>query len=295
MTRPTRRRFLVLAACAAMVAPARPGRWEWRGAALGAEARIVLAGPRDRAEAALAAVEAEIARLEALVSLHRRDSQLSRLNREGRLAAPAQDLRGLIARAEGWRAATEGAFDIRLQPLWAARARGLASGADTIAATRIAATPGAVALPAGGALTLNGIAQGTVADRVAALLAAEGFRPPLIDTGELRVAPGRAVVLAHAGLSVRAPLPAAATSAPDALRFPGGGHHLIDPATGASPGHWRALTVFAPDAETADALSTAFAVSPRERIGDLIPPGLSAVATDPAGRVHRFGRPLEEV
>jgi len=102
----TRRMFLVSAAAAAL-APARAERLEWRGAAMGGEARIVLTGPRDRAEAALAAAAAEIRRLEALVSLHRADSQLSRLNREGRLALPAGDLRRLLAAAEDWRRRTE--------------------------------------------------------------------------------------------------------------------------------------------------------------------------------------------
>lgn len=35
-------------------------------------------------------------------------------------------------------------------------------------------------------LTLNGVAQGDVADLVAALLAAEGLEDALIDTGEIR-------------------------------------------------------------------------------------------------------------
>ena len=292
----TRRRFLVAAAVASLVAPARPVRLDWRGSALGAEARIVLEGPRDRAEAALAAAAAEIERLEALFSLHRPGSQLSRLNGEGRLTLPARELRRLLAAAEAWRARTEGAFDARVQPLWAHRAAG-GSGPGpvaSVAATRIADLPGRLALPAGGAITLNGIAQGTIADRVAGLLAREGFAPALVDAGELRLAPGRALAIPHAGIRVAAAHAAAATSAPGALRFAGGGHHLFDPASGTSPERWRAVTVLGPDAETADALSPAFAVSERARLGDLVPEGVAVVATDHAGRVHRFGRGIRE-
>jgi len=36
-------------------------------------------------------------------------------------------------------------------------------------------------------------------------------------------------------------------------------HHLFDPRTGTSSGRYRAITVVAPNATTADALSTAFA------------------------------------
>jgi len=292
MTAPalTRRMFLVSAAAAAL-APARTERLEWRGAALGAEARVVLAGPRDRAEAALTAVAAEIRRLEALFSLHRPESQLSRLNREGRLALPAGDLRRLLRRAQAWRRRTEGAFDARVQPLWTARAAGRVAGPVPPGGVEVSAT--AASLSPGTALTLNGIAQGTIADRVAALLARHGFRPEMVDAGELRLAAGQAVTIRHAGLRLHpGAASAAATSAPGALGFPGGGHHLFDPRTGQSPGHWRAVTVLAPTAETADALSTAFAVSSPDRVGDLVPDDVSAIATDGAGRVRLFGRPL---
>ena len=292
MTALTRRTFLVSAAAAAL-APARAERLDWRGPAMGGEARILLTGPRDRAEAALAAVAAEIRRLESLVSLHRADSQLSRLNREGRLALPAGELRRLLAAAEDWRRRTEGAFDARVQPLWTARAAGREAG--PVARGAIGVSAAEATLPPGTALTLNGIAQGTVADRVAALLARHGFAAEAVDAGELRLGAGQGLTIRHAGLRL-APgaAPAAATSAPGALAFPGGGHHLFDPRTGRSPAHWRAVTVLAPTAEAADALSTAFAVSPPELLGDLVPAEVSAVATDPAGRVRIFGRPLRK-
>lgn len=287
----TRRRFLVAAAAASLVAPARAERWEWRGSAMGGEARIVLIGPRDRAEAALGAVRAEIARLEALFSLHRRDSQLSRLNADGALEHPARQLRGVLARAEGWRRRTEGAFDVRIQPLWRHLAAGDAGPAPlgAVRGTRLSLSPARVALTPGGALSLNGIAQGTIADRVAALLARHGFRPPMIDAGELRLGPDQPLTLAHAGLVLAPGVRAAATSAPGALSLPGGAGHILDPATGGSPGFWRAVTVLAPDAETADALSTAFAVSAPERIAALVPEDVSVVATEGSGRVRRFG------
>ncbi len=58
---------------AARGSPRPPERLEWRGDAFGGEARILLEGQRDAAEAALAEVAAEIDRLEAIFSLHRPD------------------------------------------------------------------------------------------------------------------------------------------------------------------------------------------------------------------------------
>lgn len=293
MPRLTRRRLLVIAAAATLVAPARAERWEWHGAALGAEARMILDGPRDRAEAALEAVTAEIARLERIFSLHRPDSQLSRLNRAGELAAPAHDLVDLIAAAEDWRTRTAGAFDIRVQQLWNYRVGNGAGPLPAVTEARILLSPGRVTLSPGAALTLNGIAQGMIADRVADMLGNFGFRPPLIDAGEMRLGATQSVIIPGTRLTVRPGCCALSTSAPDALRFGADrGHHLFHPATGTSPEYWRSLTVFAPDACTADALSTAFAVSPPELIGDLVPPGISVIAVAHDGDVRRFGQPL---
>ena len=140
-------------------------------------------------------------------------------------------------------------------------------------------------LAPGTALTLNGIAQGIIADRVAALLVRRGFAAPRIDTGEMRL-PGpdrRRLRLPAAGVEIEVADCAVATSAPDALRFPGSGHHLFDPRTGRCPELWRSVTVIAPTAADADALSTAFAVSTPERIGDLVPADTLVLATEPGG------------
>ena len=289
----SRRRFLVIAAAAAVLAPSRRETWRWRGSALGAEAEIRLSGEREDVEAALAAAVAEIGRLERIFSLNQADSQLSALNRTGHLIAPARDLVATLDAAGRWRQKTEGAFDIAVQPLWleAAGFGERREALERVRSTRIGMFPGRIELASGGALTLNGIAQGTTADRVTELLRARGFEAPLIDTGEMRL-PGaewRRVRLPGAGLALRLAECAVATSAPGALRFESGRHHLFDPRDGSSPALWRSVTVIAPEAETADALSTAFAVSGPERIGDLVPQDVGVIATDCEGQVRRFG------
>jgi FAD:protein FMN transferase len=299
----TRRRFLLAAAVTGALGRIRPEHrarnWEWRGSALGGEARIVLSGPKDRAEAALEEVVAEIDRLEDIFSLHRPRSQLSCLNAIGVLAAPSRDLRNALAASARLRRLTGGAFDPAVQPLWQHWAEGVAEPAEAalgrvrdaridIAADRITLSPGT-------ALTLNGIAQGIVADRVSELLTRRGFAPPLIDTGEIRLpGPGRrAVDLPAAGLRLYVAESAVATSAPGALSFDPAGqrHHLFDPRSGTSPGWWRSITVIAPTAETADALSTGFSVSPPEQVADLATSqaDVAIVATDREGRNRIYG------
>jgi thiamine biosynthesis lipoprotein len=303
----TRRRFLLAAAATGILGGvlgrARPERWEWRGSALGAEARIVLTGPKDQAEVVLAEVVAEIDRLEDIFSLHRAHSQLSRLNAQGVLAAPTRDLRDALAASARWKRLTGGAFDPAVQPLWQHWARGAAESAEAalgrvltrVRNAEIDLAVGLITLSSGTALTLNGIAQGIVADRVTGLLVRRGFTAPLIDTGEMRLSgpERRPVDLPEAGRCLHLAEAAVATSTPGALRFDPSGrrHHLFDPLSGDSPGWWRSVTVIAATAEAADALSTGFAVSPPELVGDLAASiaDVAAVATDRAGATRTFG------
>ena len=108
----TRRTFLVSAASlgaaggiGALIANGdRAPAFVWRGAALGSEARVSLyTADRDQAQEALAAVAQEIERLESIFSLHRSDSELSRLNEAGRIGAASRDLLDVLRSAMKWR------------------------------------------------------------------------------------------------------------------------------------------------------------------------------------------------
>jgi thiamine biosynthesis lipoprotein len=95
------------------------GDRHWEGTALGADARISLQGfPAAEADALLALCRAEIARLEAVFSLHDPASVLSRLNREGRLDAAPAGMLELIGIAQRIHTLSGGAFDPSVQPLW---------------------------------------------------------------------------------------------------------------------------------------------------------------------------------
>lgn len=200
----TRRRMLAISAAmaampAAALADAGPVRL-WTGLALGARASIRLAHPD--AEAIAGRVFAEIDRLESILSLYRPESALCRLNRDGHLAAPPFELLECLSLADAVHRASGGRFDPTVQPLWALWAEAAVAGgrpeARAIEETRgrtgwkkIGFDADAVTLRPGMALTLNGIGQGYVADRVAALLEAEGLTDILVDTGELRAIGGQ--------------------------------------------------------------------------------------------------------
>ena len=276
----TRRRFLSLTAVAALPGPARAeGITQWHGTALGAEAALYLDHPN--AAAIIARAVAEIARLEAIFSLYRTTSALSVLNATGRLDGPPFELLECLALCAAVHGATQGMFDPTVQPLWQLYATRYAAGQAPEAA-EIAATlahvgwtavrfdSAAVTLPAGMALTLNGVAQGFMADKVAQMLAEEGLTDILINTGEFRAlgqmphAGGWPVDLAsggHVSLSARA----LATSAPLGTVFDAAGRigHILNPKTGLpATSRWRSVSISAPSAGLADALSTAACLMP---------------------------------
>jgi len=276
----SRRRVLtILAAATALpattMAEAEIPLQTWQGQALGARATLRLAHPD--AAAISARVASEIDRLEDVFSLFRPSSALSRLNREGSLAAPPFELLQCLSLAGRVHDATEGLFDPTVQPLWRVYADAAIAGrpphsSDLTAARKaigwnnVQFAPDRIVLKPGMALTLNGIAQGFIADRLADLLGEEGLDNVLIDTGEFRALGGDPhgdawPVHLAAGGQVPLKSRALATSAPKGTTFgegTNGASHILDPKKGAPvPARWREISVSAPSAGLADALSTA--------------------------------------
>jgi thiamine biosynthesis lipoprotein len=294
-----RRTFLLTAIAAAGAgATALPGRAAtvvWRGTAMGGEAEIRLVGERQAARAALAEAGAEIARLERIFALQHPDGVLARLNREGRLAAPPLDLVAVLRRAAAWWRGTAGAFDPRVQPLWRALAEGRDPEAPRARLERawdadVRVKTGTVALAPGAALTLNGIAQGTIADRVTVLLQRRGFAAGAVSAGETRLfgSDRRVVALPEIGVTLRLAEGALAVSRPGALLLPGGVPHIL-PLGWRRP-DWSALAVLAPDAETADALSTACAAAGLDEAAAFVEGRAAAlVGRSLEGKLRRLG------
>jgi len=268
----TRRRFIAISAALApsLALADRPALHVETGIALGAKVTLRLRHPE--APKLAAAAMAEIRRLEAVFSLYRAEAALVRLNRDGRLDAPPFELLDCLALAGRVHRASGGRFDPTVQPLWQAQAAAFSRGAalSETERSRAQALTGwdrvgiaaeAITLAPGMALTLNGIAQGYIADRVAHLLAEAGLTEALIDTGELVALPtGDWPVTLPSGKTIGLRDRALATSAPLGMTFGGDGRssHILDPMTGRpvrSP--WQSVSLSAPSAALADALSTA--------------------------------------
>jgi FAD:protein FMN transferase len=230
------------------------------------------------ATAALSAAEDEFHRLEAILSRFRQDSELSLLNRAGRLD-PGPDLLRVTELALAAREDTGGRFDPTVHD--AVVAAGYDRTFESIAAHgpepearacggEVRIDRGVIELDDGVRLDFGGIGKGYAADRAAEVLAIAG--PCLVNAGgDIAVRDGAwpiAVQTATGSLTVELTSGALATSGRDRRRWQRGGrelHHLIDPATGTSAGgDLVRATVVASDAVAAEVWAKALFLAGEE-------------------------------
>jgi thiamine biosynthesis lipoprotein len=304
-----RRRFLGItaAACGLPLLPfgaraATPRLRVWTGAALGADAVLQIHHPDPAtADRLIAAALAEVRRLEAIMSLYRNDSALVRLNRAGVLDDPPPDLVRVLAESARFHAMMDGMFDVTVQPLWQLYAGHFGRpGADPagppaeavqaavarVGQDRVEYGPGRIRFRGPGmGITLNSIGQGYITDRVVELLRAGGVAHALVDMGKMRAigthpsgtpwrvglenpdAPGE-VAERIALLDEQA----VGTAGGYATVFDAAGrfNHIFNPFDGSTSWRFRAVSVIAPTATEANALSTAFTLAPLEQARKVI-------------------------
>lgn len=258
-----------------------------------------------------AAIEATFAEMERLIGYfdHRQPAGLAaQLNQRGLLSDAPPELVEIIEQSIYFGHLTGGAFDISVKPLLDGRPAPTGYRKIRLAGSRISfEQPGM-------AITLDGIAKGRVIDGATTTLRANGFDSVLVEAGGDLVGAGRRadgqpwrVGVANPrtgnGSDILAVLPiierAAATSGDYMNYFTSdfSRHHIIDPRTGVSPTELASVTVLAPTAIQADALSTAVMVLGRVDGLALLAqlPAVEGLVVTKAMHVHRTaGFPPDE-
>jgi thiamine biosynthesis lipoprotein len=250
----------------------------------------------------MAAVMAEMHRIDAAMSPHKPDSELSRINRDAaREPVPVSaEMFGLLQRALEFSSLSDGAFDITFAAagrLYDYRA-GVAPEAQALAQARaLIDWRGLVLDPvhrtvrfarAGMCIDLGGFAKGHAVDNAIAILKRLGIAHAMVAAG------GDSHVIGHRdggrpwSVAIRDPRQADCIVAVLPLEncaISTSGDHLIDPRTGKSPSAIRSVTIIADDGLTTEALSkTVFVlgVDAGLRIVDALP-GVDAVIVDEHG------------
>ncbi|MCF8465967.1 MAG: FAD:protein FMN transferase [Sneathiella sp.] len=293
----TRRRFMIMASALGALpaipatASALDGRMQavnWTGAALGAEASIQLFH-RDPewARGQLDRCQQEIYRLENLFSLYQPNSAICRLNAEGHLDNPDIEFLNLLSLAKSFSQQTNGLFDVTVQPLWKlyadhfSRENAVPAGPnpseigavlETVGSSMINLTTDRIGFKKPGmAITLNGVAQGYITDRITALLKSAGFENVLVSLGENYALGGKpdgnpwrvGILSPEDGKTIATTVDltnkALATSGGYGSPFSthSTANHLLNPLTGRCAEFKRSVSVLSPSATHADMASTA--------------------------------------
>lgn len=258
---------------------------------MGTEINLIVCGP-DR-EACLQAAQTTLERMEALeriLSRHRADSEISRLNREGVLAAASAHLVEVLVLANDIGRRTDGAFDVTVLPLLQLYGRNrLPDSTELVRCLALVdyrrierqGTTLALASPGMG-ITLDGIAKGYIVDQGVAALRGAGFDSVYVEAGGDLMVSGTKPAKQPWRIGVRQPrpeidwrMPIISTTTPLAIATSGDymqafsddlrHHHILNPQTGMSPPELASATVTAPSAALADALATAAMVLGPER------------------------------
>lgn len=270
-----RRRFLAITASALMGGFCRTNLAQAARltmTALGADIEITLEGPG--ADIALEAIPRHLAEIERRFSLYLPDSDLSQLNRTGKLSAPDKKWRAILDLVDRVHAMTGSLFDPTVQPLWL----DLANGGDGTAAReligweRVQVHADQITLAPRQQLTLNGIAQGFAAECLRSWLSSQGFSKALVNCGEFAaLGSGWTIGIEDpvAGLIGRQRLDGTALSVSSPFEtLVGGKPHILGPR-GEKP-LWSTVAIEAAHAAIADGISTAAVFMTSQRLEHLL-------------------------
>ncbi len=253
--------------------------------------RVTISAVHPDAEAARMMVSAtfdEIERLESLLSRHRVGTPVWNLNDAGVVRAPPPEVLEVVQKGLDYSVLTAGAFDITIAPLLnlyrASFSRvGVAPPREEVRRAlalvgfrHVRVSDREIAFEkAGMAVTLDGIAKGYIVDRAVEVLRKLGATRVLVDAGGDMASAGES--LGGDAWRIGLQNPRVPNGSLGVLRLRGESvatsgdymqhltadmslHHILDPRTGWSPTHTSAVSVVAPSAMAADALSTAILV-----------------------------------
>ncbi len=267
---------------------------------------------RKAAWSAIDAAFAEVRRVDTLFSTYAEDGPVWKLNHDrDTLIEVPDEVFALMLRCDSLTRASDGAFDIALEPLireWGFKDQDPAvpSSEELTEALQHSGwahvrleQPNRVHKSADAMINFGAIAKGYAVDRAVSVLAREGVAEGLVNAGgEVRATGGDwsigiqhprstselAAVIDPQGRAVATSGDYEQYFEQDGKRF----HHILDPATGLPARECMSVTVLADDDVTADALATAvFVMGPRKGMEFMQQnPDIEGLIIDESGDEH---------
>lgn len=294
-------------------------RTTWSAGSMRTRVSVTVLSPaRDLADDALGEAFAELERVVPLLNRHDEASAISTLNDRGVLDDPPPELWSVVRGAQEVYRISAGAFDVTVKPVvdllrgttdHAPVGEGeLREARELVGMSAVRAGEGSIRFDkAGMGMTLDGIAKGHVVDRMAGVLLRRGLHRWLIDAGGDIRASGvneedRPWTIGVQDPHKRGGFPAVTELRGGAIATSGGYedfftadrtvHHVVDTATGRSPGRTLSASVAAPTAMMADALATTALVLDPARAVALIEtlPGCACLLLGADGHRRRSSR-----
>ena len=257
---------------------------------------LTVYGAGSAGTASLDAAEAEIGRLDQMLSVSDPESDIARLNASG-MGTVSEETAGLLTRALEVSAMTGGAYDPTLGELM--EAWGFRSGSyrippedeisallNAVGAEKVSVQGSAVEIPAGMGLDLGGIAKGYTSEQVLRVMEEAGAEAAVVSLGGNVGTLGQKPDGSPWSVAIESPEESedyaailslegglyAITSGSYERYFEQDGvtyHHILDPQTGRPAAlDLKSVTVVSTDGTLADGLSTALFVMGLERAVD---------------------------
>lgn len=256
----------------------------WKGVSLGAESSMKLFHQdQSYSNSIIKECLNEINRLEKIFSIYDKKSIISKLNKKGKIINPPKELVEVINFANNISKQSNGAFDISVQPLWnihkhySSKEKVLVKKIQKIKKLinwkNIVINENEIFFKQKGmAITLNGIAQGYITDKITHLLKSKGFTNVLVNLGEIKTIgnhpQNRDWNISTPYLNNKQYISlnnnAIASSGAYGTKFNKNSHHLFNTKSGKSANYLNSVSVVASSAMLADAISTTIAVMPKE-------------------------------
>ena len=274
MQKTSRRRFIKMAGCFSLGTLILPSlslpaknkspikKYIWNGLALGADMSFtIIHEDKNKAHKIIHRALDEIKRLESYFSIYKEDSLISNLNKKGIIENAPEEFIELISKSIEFGDITDGYFDITVQSAW----KKDYPDKDLINYKNIIVDNNHVKFSKEGIkITLNGIAQGYITDKIKNIMIEEGIKNSLIELGEKYAlgnskpnSKGWKIGLAGSQKVINLNDKAISTSSNLTNNYLGSEAHIINPKNPTKSKFNHSVSVISETATEADALSTA--------------------------------------